>query len=137
MDARDREAMMGKWYDRFDERRMVFELEWENEEGDPIELELPARYEVCDLCQGKGSHTNPSIDSNGLTREDFDEDPDFREDYLSGMYDVPCYRCGGSRVKPVLNEEMATEEQKKIMTEIFQSRSEEYWQREQEMKYGF
>jgi hypothetical protein len=41
---------------------------------------------------------NPSIDSHGLSREDFDQDPDFEEDYFSGVYDVPCYVCSGARV---------------------------------------
>jgi hypothetical protein len=41
---------------------------------------------------------NPSIDGNGLTSADFDEDPDFREAYFSGAYDVPCPWCHGQRV---------------------------------------
>jgi hypothetical protein len=55
-------------------------------------------YEVCPRCRGEGKHVNPSIDSHGLTREDFDQDPDFEEDYFSGVYDVPCYVCSGARV---------------------------------------
>ena len=57
-------------------------------------------YQVCHLCEGTGTHVNPSIDSNGLTAEDFYEDPDFFEDYRSGMYNVPCYLCSGNRVIP-------------------------------------
>lgn len=67
-------------------------------------LEIPARRIVCPLCNGKGSHVNPSIDSHGLSREDFDDDPDFRENYFSGMYDVPCYRCHGKNVCLVVDE---------------------------------
>jgi hypothetical protein len=55
-------------------------------------------YEVCPRCRGEGKHVNPSIDSHGLSREDFDQDPDFEEDYFSGVYDVPCYVCSGARV---------------------------------------
>lgn len=66
-------------------------------------VDLPAKFEVCDTCQGKGSHVNPSIDSGGLSREDFDEDPGFREEYFSGAYDVPCYGCAGRRVVPVID----------------------------------
>jgi len=65
-------------------------------------LDVAMKYEVCDLCEGRGTHVNPSIDCCGLTREDFDEDPDFREDYVAGVYDVPCNRCGGKRVVPVV-----------------------------------
>lgn len=59
------------------------------------EIELPTRWEVCDVCDGRGTHVNPAIDCNGLTAEDFAEDPDFADEYRSGMYDVPCNRCGG------------------------------------------
>jgi hypothetical protein len=56
------------------------------------------KYEVCSTCEGRGKHVNPSIDSNGISAEDFDEDPDFRESYFSGVYDVTCYGCKGQRV---------------------------------------
>lgn len=63
-----------------------------------ITTDLPVVYSVCPRCEGTGTHVNPAIDGNGLTREDFDEDPDFRDDYMSGVYDVACYECGGKRV---------------------------------------
>lgn len=66
-------------------------------------LEVPFVYEVCPLCQGRGTHKNPSIDCCGLTREDFDDDPDFREDYASNLYDVPCNQCYGKRVVPKID----------------------------------
>jgi hypothetical protein len=34
---------------------------------------------------------------NGLTREDF-EDRDFTEDYIKGVYSVPCRECNGNKV---------------------------------------
>lgn len=61
----------------------------------PDELEIPLTKIICPTCEGRGSYVNPSIDSNGLTREDFDEDPFFEEDYLSGIYDVVCKECRG------------------------------------------
>lgn len=69
------------------------------------EVEFPAKFEVCERCRGKGSHCNPAIDGNGLSREDFDEDPDFEEAYFRGDYDVSCYECKGLRVVPVVDEE--------------------------------
>lgn len=68
------------------------------------ERELPYKMEVCDLCRGHGTHVNPSIDSHGLTSEDFDEDPGFREEYFAGAYDQTCNKCGGMRVVPVADE---------------------------------
>jgi hypothetical protein len=53
---------------------------------------------VCPVCRGNGETVNPNIDCNGLTREDFDEDPDFAEDYRSGVYDITCAACHGARV---------------------------------------
>jgi hypothetical protein len=48
---------------------------------------------------------NPSIDAHGIGAEEMDElGDDFREDYLSGVYDVRCAECGGERVVPACRE---------------------------------
>ena len=74
-------------------------FEVENQAGEPVELVLPATWVVCSRCSGKGTHVNPAIDGNGLSQEDFDEaGPDFRDDYMAGVYDVTCYQCDGKRV---------------------------------------
>lgn len=65
------------------------------------ELWVKVRFVVCPLCDGRGKHVNPSIDAHGLTREDFDEDPIFAEDYLSGIYDIACNLCQGRTTIPV------------------------------------
>lgn len=57
-------------------------------------------FAVCPTCEGRGSHVNPGIDAEGLSAEDFAEDPDFEESYFRGDYDVPCAECGGARVVP-------------------------------------
>ena len=57
------------------------------------------------MCQGRGVYVNPSIDSHGLTREDFDEDPEFHDDYMSGVYNIPCGLCGGRAVEPEFDED--------------------------------
>jgi hypothetical protein len=65
---------------------------------------LPSKFEVCDRCEGKGRHTNPNIDGNGITSSEMDElGPEFLEDYLSGVYDVACQVCGGERVVPAID----------------------------------
>jgi hypothetical protein len=66
-----------------------------------VEVSIRCEYEVCDVCDGRGTHVNPAIDAQGLTRADFDEDPDFEEAYFAGAYDVACARCDGRRVIPV------------------------------------
>jgi hypothetical protein len=75
------------------------------------DIVLPCRFEVCDRCRGTGVHDHPAF-ANGLSKEDFDEDPDFREEYMAGRYDVPCSECGGKRVMPVPNEEQFTDFQR-------------------------
>lgn len=56
------------------------------------------KWKVCPVCHGEGTTVNPSIDCNGLTAEDFAEDPDFAEDYRAGVYDQTCNACHGQRV---------------------------------------
>ena len=65
---------------------------------------------VCPRCSGEGKIVNPAIDGNGLSREDFDEDPDFREDYMSGLYDVVCPECNGRNVVLVVDESLSDPE---------------------------
>jgi len=56
------------------------------------------KWIVCPVCEGEGKTVNPAIDSHGLTREDFAEDPDFAESYMRGDYDITCRACMGQRV---------------------------------------
>lgn len=72
--------------------------EWQRFAKDYPAGTFPTHKAVCPVCNGTGSHVNPAIDSNGITREQFDEDPDFMEDYMSGYYDVTCYTCRGANV---------------------------------------
>ena len=76
----------------------------EDENG--VEHVLPTRFDVCPTCEGHGVHDHPAF-ANGLTSEDFDEDPDFREDYFAGHYDVCCEECRGERVVSVVDEDKA------------------------------
>lgn len=78
--------------------------------ADGTEQPLPTRWAVCPVCNGKGSHVNPSIDAGGLTAEDFADDPDFADAYLAGEYDQPCNRCRGrTTVREVDLERLAPE----------------------------
>lgn len=81
-----------------------------DDDDNELEGELPCKFEVCNRCRGEGKHVNPSIDGNGLTYEDFAEDPDFYDDYMGGVYDIDCEVCHGMRVVPVVDEEKANPE---------------------------
>ena len=77
------------------------------------EVELPSKFVVCFRCNGKGTHVNPAVDGNGLSQEDFDEaGPDFREDYMAGVYDVSCYECKGQHVLEVPDPQKLTPDQR-------------------------
>ncbi len=68
-------------------------------------LQMPAKRVVCPVCDGEGTHVNPSIDGNGITADEMQElGDDFREDYMRGVYDVRCEQCNGERVVLVPDE---------------------------------
>jgi len=114
MDRRDYAGKSKPWYDEFDENKMLAMVDNEK---------VVCIFEICDTCDGKGTHVNPSIDSHGLTREDFDDDAEFRENYSSGMYDVRCYECNGRRVVPVPSPYANSKE---ILTMIQEKKQAEY-----------
>ena len=106
MDHRDQARMLPNRLS-VDGGHVVFEMDEE-------EHHLPLKYSVCPTCEGKGSHVNPSIDSNGISAEEFYEDPEFEESYFRGTYDVQCYECSGNRVVPGIDIDKLSDEQKKI-----------------------
>ena len=59
---------------------------------------MTSKWIVCPVCAGEGKTVNPDIDANGISQEDFSEDPDFFEGYMAGMYDITCRGCHGKRV---------------------------------------
>lgn len=54
------------------------------------------KWKICPICRGDGTHVNPNIDACGLSSDGFYDDPDFFEDYMSGVYDVRCLTCEGT-----------------------------------------
>ena len=80
---------------------------------------------VCGRCRGEGTHTNPSIDGNGLPPEYLDDD-EFMEGYMSGVYDVTCHECKGNKIVYELPK-LSDGDEKKI-----QYHYEEEWYSQQE-----
>lgn len=96
---------------QFDERNMTLAFELENGTGEQETITLPARFEVCPTCEGRGSHVNPSIDAGGITGSEWAEWGDEeRESYRRGAYDVACYDCAGQRVVPEVDADAADPE---------------------------
>lgn len=78
-------------------RAPVVPFVYENDAGEEIEVDLPAKWEICGLCRGNGTHSL-AIDGHGITQEerDRDWDPEEWEAYLAGEYDSTCENCEGS-----------------------------------------
>lgn len=84
-----------------------FPADWTPE---PHVIVLRAVYEVCDTCNGKGTHVNPDIDAGGICGDDDFWHDDYDDEtgesrYMRGDYDVACYECHGKRVVPVAAED--------------------------------
>jgi hypothetical protein len=88
-------------------------IKYLDDEGDEVEVTMPCSFAVCRKCEGTGKIVNPDIEPHGITREEFDADPDFEEGYFSGRYDIQCPECKGVRVTPEIDESKMTDEQKK------------------------
>ena len=119
-DSRTRAGRARKWYDSFDESTMTAEVTVWDDDDEEISETMPVKFEVCSLCSGTGSHVNPSIDSGGLSSDDFYDDPDFADDYRSGCYDVTCFECGGQRVTPEIDMGRLDARQKEVLKELEQ-----------------
>ena len=118
----------------------VFRVTWNadylaNREG---EVDLPERVRcemgVCGTCSGHGKVVDPSIDSDGLTPEDFAEDADFADSYHNGFYDIPCPECEGLRVVPV---PAFSEELKAILEGHEDALRADYMERLNESRRGY
>jgi hypothetical protein len=75
---------------------------------------LPGENVVCWRCNGAGAHVNPAIDGNGISPEEFHEDPDFAESYFGGVYDITCEECNGDRVVGQANEKAFSQGDREI-----------------------
>lgn len=82
-----------------------------NSAGVETSYALPAKFEVCDRCEGHGTHLHEAIGSHAYSREEFRESFDDEEagEYFKrgGRYDVPCSVCKGERVVAVVDEDEA------------------------------
>lgn len=89
----------------------VIAFEVYDDDGGMTVCRIPSRKEVCWACDGEGSIVNPAIDGNGISTDSEEwADPDFREAYMSGAYDVMCPECKGRNVIDVPNEVLASED---------------------------
>jgi len=103
MDHRDIQSRTSHWYDSFNENQMLATIDELEVNDEIIDVSVSCIFQVCPTCDGKGHHVNPSIDSNGITAEEWNRDwsHEDRENYITGFYDIDCYECCGKRVVPI------------------------------------
>lgn len=61
-------------------------------------LIVPAKWEICPACEGCGTDRGAGVecDGGGFTSSEWaEQDDEFCENYLSGVYDKPCSECRG------------------------------------------
>jgi hypothetical protein len=103
---------------------------------DGEEVKLPMKWELCPVCNGAGTHVNPSIDAGGISSEDFEEDPDFRERYMAGDYDVTCNRCARRTTVPVVDLDRLKPEQRAAWDRQQREERADYYERMAELRAG-
>jgi DnaJ-class molecular chaperone len=116
---------------------------YDDETGE--ERALPTCWEICDACRGNGTTTRHiECDGGGFTASEWAEacyeDPDFREDYFSGVYDRACDECRGSGKVQVVDEDALSEEDRKAWDEQEQAEREieaERWAETRYMQRGW
>lgn len=106
------------------------------EDDDGNEIVLPVTWGVCPGCDGEGKHVNANIDCNGLTDEDFCDDPDFAEDYHSGRYDVQCTTCHGRTTIKTIDWDALTDLQRKLLEDHQRWEQEDFECRMAEARMG-
>jgi hypothetical protein len=138
MDIRIKATLTKKWYGALDLSDMTANVYyWEGDEE--IMESVPFMFEVCSTCKGTGFYTNPNIDSNGITEDEFNEEWSFEEqqDYINGKYDMPCATCDGQCVIPVVDPNRGTQSQIDLVEKVNQMHTDYAAERYNELKYGY
>lgn len=113
-------------------------LQTVGEDGCDLDVTIPAHYEVCSRCYGKGRHDHPAF-ANGITMEEWhgpDWDDESREQYMAGAYDVPCEVCKGARVELVPDEQQTPEVMAALREDAATRREMEAEQRSERFMLG-
>lgn len=101
--------------------------EWSEEDNQCVDvsMELPARNQICDNCEGDGKVDHPAF-SNGITQSDREEmgEEDFHS-YMSGAYDVACDCCKGRGIVVVADVSQMTFLQKRFIVKYRKDQKEQ------------
>lgn len=101
---------------------------FENEEGEEVQLQLPAKWELCDQCEGEGRCLMAGLRGVAFTQEEFAESfsDDEADAYFGGGYDTDCEACGASGKIRVPDESKWPEDARAALND------ERGWRREEE-----
>ena len=64
-------------------------------------VELPGKWEICESCDGNGSH---ALHGMAIFPNDGSWDEESLDDYFAGVYDTHCEECKGSGKVVAVNE---------------------------------
>lgn len=94
----------------------------ENDQGEEIEVQLPAEWHICESCRGSGGS---SAHLGAFTADEWrEQDEDFQRDYMQGMYDRACDECNGAGKVLAIDHERCTSEDHKAAIAWLQDEAE-------------
>ena len=89
---------------------------------------------ICDLCRGSGGHSNRF---GAYSAQEWDEhDEEFRDNYMSGLYDECCENCDGSGKVLMLDLGELSDEARDYLNDYLQDEYETYAAEQAERKVG-
>lgn len=94
---------------------------YELDDGSFTDMFIPAKWEICSYCSGKGVSSRWMEPSGGFTKETLEEDPEVLHAYLEGEYDLPCPKCHGRTT-------IAVPDENKIITPELQKALKSYYE---------
>lgn len=114
------------------------EHDCEGAEEVEIEHDLPARWELCGLCEGEGKHSL-AVSGEGITESEWaDWSHEERESLFAGEYDRRCEDCKGSgKILVVDREAIKDPELKKAYDRQVRQEERERRQAAIDAKWGF
>jgi len=93
---------------------------------------FPGMYAICCNCSGHGT-----VDRLGAIKEADRADPDFMRDYLAGVYDRACSKCGGTGKVIEVNVDILTYEQLENYNACVEAEIEIEAERQAEERYFY
>lgn len=119
---------------------MSIEFTIENDEGEEVIYSLPSCFEVCERCEGEGTHLNSSIGEHAYTSEEFNEaffEEEDKAEYFrhGGRYDVTCEVCKGKRVVPEVDEAACNSPELKEILALYYKKLERQAEYDREDEY--